>query len=245
MRPCSRSATASARRASAASSSSRTPSTGRRSAASTCARSRTSASSCCPRTPTSRASSARTPTTSASTASSTSTSTTRASSSARRTRRVGARRVPAARARRSDRRESNIVLLALAAIALVTALVIVAWRFGGPENAPVHGFDDGDEAAAAGGDPAGGRHGAARAARHARRLLPARPQGQRPRGDPLPGHARARPEAALRRPGALGAARVAEERARAPNGNRVRLPAAVKAQGVFVTAKKIFAADAA
>ena len=29
------------------------------------------------------------------------------------------------------------------------------------------------------------------------------------------------------------------------NGNRVRLPAAVKAQGVFVTAKKIFAADAA
>jgi hypothetical protein len=29
------------------------------------------------------------------------------------------------------------------------------------------------------------------------------------------------------------------------NGNRVRLPDAVKAQGVFVTAKKIFAADAA
>jgi hypothetical protein len=28
------------------------------------------------------------------------------------------------------------------------------------------------------------------------------------------------------------------------NGNRVRLPNAVKAQGVFVTAKKIFAADA-
>ena len=42
------------------------------------------------------------------------------------------RRVPAARARRADRRESNFVLLALTAIGLVTALVIVAWRFGGP-----------------------------------------------------------------------------------------------------------------
>ena len=40
------------------------------------------------------------------------------------------RRVPAARSRRADRRESNIVLLALTAIGLVTALVIVAWRFG-------------------------------------------------------------------------------------------------------------------
>jgi hypothetical protein len=28
------------------------------------------------------------------------------------------------------------------------------------------------------------------------------------------------------------------------NGNRVKLPKAVKAQGVFVTAKKVFAADA-
>ena len=45
------------------------------------------------------------------------------------------RRVPAARSRRSDRRESNIVLLALTAIGLVTALVIVAWRFGGADDA--------------------------------------------------------------------------------------------------------------
>jgi hypothetical protein len=28
------------------------------------------------------------------------------------------------------------------------------------------------------------------------------------------------------------------------NGNRIKLPKAVKAQGVFVTAKKVFAADA-
>ena len=28
------------------------------------------------------------------------------------------------------------------------------------------------------------------------------------------------------------------------NGNRVKLPRAVKAQGVFVTAKRVFAADA-
>ena len=52
---------------------------------------------------------------------------------------VRARRVPAAKARRSDRRESRIVVLALAAIALVTALVIVAWRFGGPRRSPCTG----------------------------------------------------------------------------------------------------------
>ena len=53
---------------------------------------------------------------------------------------VRARRVPAARARRRDRRESSIVVIALTAIALVTALVIVAWRFGSPEDEPVHGL---------------------------------------------------------------------------------------------------------
>ena len=53
---------------------------------------------------------------------------------------VRARRVPAAKARRSDRRESSIVVFALTAIALVTALVIVAWRFGSPEDEPVHGL---------------------------------------------------------------------------------------------------------
>src|ERR1700752_294236 len=53
---------------------------------------------------------------------------------------VRARRVPAAKARRSDRRESSIVVFALTAITLGTALVIVAWRFGSPEEEPVHGL---------------------------------------------------------------------------------------------------------
>lgn len=50
------------------------------------------------------------------------------------------RPVPAARRRRQERRESNVVLLALTAIALVTALVIAAWKFGGPEPANVNGL---------------------------------------------------------------------------------------------------------
>lgn len=50
------------------------------------------------------------------------------------------RPVPAARRRRQERRESNVVLLALTAIALVTALVIAAWKFGGPETTSVNGL---------------------------------------------------------------------------------------------------------
>jgi cytoskeleton protein RodZ len=159
---------------------------------------------------------------------------------------VRARRVPAARARRTDRRESNIVLLALTAIALVTALVIVAWRFGGPENAPVHGLT--------------------RASSTPRRTAPvpqaagtARLELRATRGDSY---------LLVRKASALGEVlyqgtlergqkqrfdgQVLWVRLETPqnvlvrrNGNRVRLPRAVRAQGVFVTAKKIFAADAA
>jgi cytoskeleton protein RodZ len=159
---------------------------------------------------------------------------------------VRARRVPAARTRRTDRRESNIVLLALTAIAVVTALVIVAWRFGGPENAPVHGLTT--------------------ASSKPRRTAPA-PQAagtarlelRATRGDSY---------LLVRKASALGEVlyqgtlergqkqrfdgQVLWVRLETPqnvlvrrNGNRVRLPRAVKAQGVFVTAKKIFAADAA
>ena len=46
---------------------------------------------------------------------------------------VRARRVPVQRPERSTR-ESRIAVGALLAIAVVTALVIAAWRFGGPEN---------------------------------------------------------------------------------------------------------------
>jgi hypothetical protein len=76
---------------------------------------------------------------------------------------VGARRaparVPAARHRRREQREAGAVLLALAAIGVVTALVIVAWRFGGPEEGRVPGLDPsetGTQAQGRGGPPAGG-----------------------------------------------------------------------------------------
>jgi hypothetical protein len=158
---------------------------------------------------------------------------------------VGApRRVPAARARRSDRRESNIVLLALTAIGLVTALVIVAWRFGGPENAPVHGLTTGATPQAAPQRP--------QAAGNARIELRA---------------TRGNSYLVVRSRSALGQVlyqgtlergqkqffdgQVLWVRLESPqnvlvrrNGNRIGLPNAVKAQGVFVTAKRIFAADA-
>ncbi len=52
------------------------------------------------------------------------------------------RRVPQTRGRR-ERRESHIVFVALAAIALLTALVIAAWRFGGTEEPKVQGVNSG------------------------------------------------------------------------------------------------------
>ena len=128
----------------------------------------------------------------------------------------------------------------------MTALVIVAWRFGSPEDEPVHGLKTSTTAAASGGaGAAGGRDGAARAAGDARdsyllvkkssalgKILYQgtleRGQKQRFDGQVLWVRLESPQNVLVRR-----------------NGNRVRLPAAVKAQGVFVTAKKIFAADAA
>jgi hypothetical protein len=52
---------------------------------------------------------------------------------------VRARRVPPPRRDRRDR-ESHIAVLALVAIAVVTALVIAAWRFGGPDGEKVPGL---------------------------------------------------------------------------------------------------------
>lgn len=50
-----------------------------------------------------------------------------------------ARRVPPPRRERGPR-ESRLAALALAAITVATALVIAAWRFGGPENESVPGL---------------------------------------------------------------------------------------------------------
>jgi hypothetical protein len=52
-----------------------------------------------------------------------------------------ARRVtPDGGRRRRDRRESHVVVIALTLIVLVTALVIAAWKFGGPEEERVPGL---------------------------------------------------------------------------------------------------------
>ena len=156
------------------------------------------------------------------------------------------RRVPAARARRSERRESRVVLLALAAIAIVTALVIVAWQFGGPENAPVHGLTNDaqtdEPAQAQRPQPAGAARIELRATRgnsfmvvRSRSALGQvlyegtleRGQKQFFDGQVLWIRLESPQNVVVRR-----------------NGNRIRLPGAVKRQGVFVTAKRIFAADA-
>jgi hypothetical protein len=52
---------------------------------------------------------------------------------------IRARRVPAPRRDRVGR-ESRIAVAALLAIAILTALVIAAWRFGGPDGEPVPGL---------------------------------------------------------------------------------------------------------
>ena len=157
---------------------------------------------------------------------------------------VRARRVPAAKARRNERRESNIVLAALAAIAIVTALVIVAWRFGSPENEPVRGLAEPRPSASVQAPQAQGT---------------ARVELRATKGDSY---------LIVRSASALGTVlyqgtlergqkqsfdgRVLWVRLESPqnvvvrvNGNRVRIPRAVKAQGVFLTAKKVFAADPA
>ena len=53
---------------------------------------------------------------------------------------VRTRRVPVQRSNRRSARESHIAVLALLAIAVLTALVIAAWRFGGPEEEKVPGL---------------------------------------------------------------------------------------------------------
>jgi hypothetical protein len=51
------------------------------------------------------------------------------------------RRVQPTRHRRQARRESHLFLGVLAAMAVITALVIAAWRFGGTDSPSVHGLD--------------------------------------------------------------------------------------------------------
>jgi cytoskeletal protein RodZ len=151
------------------------------------------------------------------------------------------RRVPSARPGRSARRESSVVLLALTAIAVVTALVIVAWKFGGAEPQDVRGLQPAKVAKQP--SPTTQAAGTARLEVIATR------------GDSF---------VVARQGGAIGrveysgtvergqkqrfAGKTLWIQVRSPrnvvvklNGNRVKLPAAVKTNGVFVTAKRIFA----
>ena len=156
-----------------------------------------------------------------------------------------ARRVPAARRRRAERRESNVVLLALVSIGIVTALVIAAWRFGDAERPQVPGLGATTEAA--------------------RPNVAPQPNGRvvleviATRGDSF---------VDVRRGDAIGIAEftgtvergqrqrftgsVLWLQVRSPenvivrlNGNRVQLPPAAQTRGVFVTAKRIVPADTA
>jgi hypothetical protein len=65
------------------------------------------------------------------------------------------RRVPAPRSRDRQARESRMAVVALLAIAVLTALVIAAWRFGGPEEEGVPGLGPQGPATAPVGQSAG------------------------------------------------------------------------------------------
>ena len=150
-----------------------------------------------------------------------------------------ARRVPAARRRRSERRESSVVLLALTAIAVVTALVIAAWRFGDAERQRVPGLEDttpprtavapkaqGNVTLEVIGIRAGGsfvdvRRGDAIGIEEFNGTVE-RGQKQRFVAKVLWLQVETPANVLVRR-----------------NGNRVRLPPAVKTRGVFVTSKRI------
>jgi cytoskeletal protein RodZ len=153
------------------------------------------------------------------------------------------RRVPAARARRRDRRESNFVLLGLTAIGLVAALVIAAWRFGNAPNEDIHGLNTTPNVPTAVQQASSGS---------------ARLELRATRGD---SYMIVRSRSAIGNVLYQGTLEKGQRqrfdrkvlwlRLETPrnvlvklNGNRVKLASAVKAQGVFVTAKKIFPADA-
>ena len=152
-----------------------------------------------------------------------------------------ARRVPAARARRAERRESKLVVLALLGIAIVTSLLIAAWRFGSPDETAVHGVNTNPSPASV--PVASGQ---------------ARLELRATKGD---SYLIVRSRSAIGKVLYQGTlergqkqrfdGRVLWLRLEAPanvlaklNGNRIKFGRAIKAQGVFVTAKKVFAADA-
>ena len=152
------------------------------------------------------------------------------------------RRVPAARARRAERRESNVVLLALIAIGLVTALVIAAWKFGNTETPTVTGLQQQTTVAQPTPQAQGSAHLELRATKGDSYMIV---KAGGARGETLYQGTLERTQR-QRFDGNVLWLRL-ETPANVTvklNGNKVKLQPAVKLQGVFVTAKKVFAADA-
>ena len=149
----------------------------------------------------------------------------------------GAPRLPraptATRRRRRERRESHTVGVALAAILLVTALVIAAWRFGGPDDPQVEGINastpqSGDDHAGAGGAAAAGD---ALDHRGARRVVHGGPGRHRREPAALHGHARARAVPAVHAPLALPLRRPTRQRRREAERTPDRAASRVRAEG--------------
>jgi hypothetical protein len=156
---------------------------------------------------------------------------------------VRVRRVPAAKRRRADRRESSVVLLALTGIAVLTALVIAAWRFGDAERPQVPGLGQTIATPTVAAPKPDGRVVLEVIATRGASFVDVRrgdaigiaeftgtiERGQRQRftGNVLWLQVRSPAHVLVRL-----------------NGNRVRLPPAAKTRGVFVTAKRVVPADA-
>ena len=155
------------------------------------------------------------------------------------------RRVPAARRRKSERRESSMVLLSLALIGIFTALVIAAWRFGGADDPAVRGLQPTETVvpqaaptpvgtarleivAKRGGSFVEVRRGSQAAKKPVYSGTIERGQKQRFTGKVLWLHVRTPRNVIVKL-----------------NGNRVKLTPAVKRQGIFVTAKRVFPAERA
>ncbi len=122
-----------------------------------------------------------------------------------------ARRAPMPRRERGPR-ESRMAVVALFAIAVVTALVIAAWKFGGPEGETVPGLTAGSGSPTSTAKAKGTR--TPRRAGDAGKLLDGGPRSVDLREAPVQRDARAGPAQVVRRAEPAARAREAAERRR-------------------------------
>ena len=119
------------------------------------------------------------------------------------------RRVPTQNRRQRQHRESRLVAVAVTAIVLLTALVIAAWKFGGPAEPKVQGVN-----VPAAATPAAVARGVSVTATKGASFMEVR-AGSGGRQAALPRHARARPDEEVRAAKPLAHADIAAERRRA------------------------------